>query len=132
MPRNSNFQTVHTEGGLLPADQLSRIAISDADGVTPADYDLPPGEKVNEAISQCWARLCKHWADFQESRASLPEDQPGTDITNQKWILPLFRELGYGKLMTSKAPEIDGKTYPITRYYGHLPIHFVGCNIALD
>ncbi len=132
MNRNSDFQTVHTEGGLLPADQLRRIVATEAAGTSPADYDLPPGETINEAISQSWSRLCKYWADFQESRSSLPDDQAGTDITNQKWLLPLFRELGYGKLTTSKSPEIEGKTYPITRFYSHLPIHFVGCNIKLD
>ena len=133
MARSRNdFQTIHTEGGLLPADQLSRIATGDADGLAPQDYDLPRGEKVNESISQSWSRLCHHWADFQESRQALPDDQPGTEITNQKWLLPLFRELGYGKLTTSQAPEIDGKTHPIARFHGPLPIHLVGCNISLD
>ncbi len=130
--RNDDFQTLQTAGGLLPADQLMRIAAGDADGIAPGDYDLPPGEKINEAISQSWSRLCKHWEDFRQSIASLPEDQPGTDVTNQKWLLPVFRELGYGKLTTTKAPEIDGKTYAISRFHGPLPIHLVGCNIQLD
>jgi hypothetical protein len=130
--RHSNLQTIRTEGGLLPADQLSRIATGDAEGISPQDYDLAPGEKVNEAISQSWARLTRFWADFQEARKAIPTDQAGTEVTNQKWLLPLFRELGYGKLVASKAPEIDGKTYAITRFVGNLPIHLVGCNILLD
>lgn len=130
--RNDDFQTIQTAGGLLPADQLMRIAAGDADGIAPTDYDLPPGERINEAVSQSWSRLRKHWEDFRQSIASLAEDQPGTDVTNQKWLLPLFRELGYGKLTTTKAPEIDGKTYAISRFRGPLPIHLVGYNIQLD
>ena len=44
------FQTVHTEGGLLPADLLQRIADGDRtlDGLRPSDYHLDPGERLNE------------------------------------------------------------------------------------
>ena len=113
---NYAFQTVRTEGALLPPDLLSRITTGDTEALKPEDYDLPSGVKLNEAISQSWARMQKYWQDFQKERQSLPENQPGTELTNQKWLLPLFRELGYGKLTTSPSPEIDGKTYAITRF----------------
>lgn len=133
MARNiDTFQTIKTEGAMLPGDLLSRVVASEHEGMTPQDYDLPAGDKLNEAISQSWSRLRRYWVDFKDEKANLPEDQPGTDLTNQKWLLPLFRELGYGKLITSPSPIIDDKTYPITRFWDHVPIHFVGCNVSLD
>jgi hypothetical protein len=35
----SNFITVKTEGGILPADLLQRIADGNVVGLNPADYD---------------------------------------------------------------------------------------------
>lgn len=131
--RASEFQAVRTEGGMLPPDLLRRITTSEIeDGLRPQDFDLPEGEKTNEAISQAWARLQKHWKEFVAAKDALAADQRGTEITNQKWLLPLFSALGYGKLTTSTAPVIDDKTYPISRFWDKTPIHLVGCNISLD
>lgn len=98
----------------------------------PTAFDLPEGDKLNEAISQSWTRLQKHWKEFVEHREGLAVDQPGTEITNQRWLLPLFSVLGYGKLTTSPSPIIAEKSYPISRLWDKTPIHFVGCNISLD
>jgi len=58
--RNRNkFTTIHTEGALLPADLLDRIADpkTSLQGLTPESYHLAPGEKLNEAISRSWNRM---------------------------------------------------------------------------
>ena len=53
----SLFQTARTEGGLLPADLLQRVADNDGqlDGLKPSDYHLAPGERLNEAIARSWS-----------------------------------------------------------------------------
>lgn len=53
------FTTIHTEGALLPTDLLQRVLSVDRglDGLSPADYHLPAGEKLNEAINHSWDRL---------------------------------------------------------------------------
>jgi hypothetical protein len=38
----------------------------------------------------------------------------GTTETRERWLLPLFDALGYGRLLTVRAFEIDGKSYPIS------------------
>ncbi len=53
----SNFITVKTEGGILPADLLQRIADGEADGLKPTDYHLAGSERPNEAINHSWNRL---------------------------------------------------------------------------
>ncbi|MGH9892966.1 MAG: N-6 DNA methylase, partial [bacterium] len=50
----------------------------------------------------------------------------------ERWLLVLFDVLGYGRLATAKATEIDGKPYPISHFWQKVPIHLVGCRIDLD
>ena len=132
------FLTIHTEGALLPADLLQRILAGDKglDGLTPDSYHLPPGEKLNEAINRAWNRLQGAWAAFQTSRGRLKEGDPGTTLTRERWLLPLFQELSYGRLQTAKAIEIEGKSYPISHTWGTAelptPIHLVGCGVDIE
>ena len=93
--RNQEFQTIRSEGGLLPTDLLRRVLdrSSNLAGASPEDYGLPAGERLNEVITQSWNRLRKHWAEFREAAANLPESEAGTGLTNDRWNLPLLREL---------------------------------------
>jgi len=132
--RNHDFQTIRSEGGLLPPDLLRRVLDpkEQLDGTKPEDYGLPQGERLNEVITQSWNRLRKHWAEFRAAAELLPETEPGTGLTNDKWNLPLLRELGFGLLPTSAGPEIGGRTYAINRFFGPVPVHLVGCGLSLD
>jgi len=132
--RTNEFQTIHSEGGLLPADLLRRVLDpkSKLPGTRPEDYGLPEGERLNESITQGWNRLRRHWAEFQSAAANLPANEAGTGLTNEKWTLPVLRELGFGPLPTSPGPELNGRTYAINRVLGPVPIHLVGCNLSLD
>ncbi len=134
--RGTQFQTIRTEGALLPPDILQLVASLKVDGTNTAAFHLPPGIKINEAISQSWNSLRTHWAAFQNARkqheGKESESETGTAITNSHWLLPLFKELEFGRLVTSKSPVIDDKAYPIERFYNHAPIHFVGYKLSLD
>ncbi len=132
--RNQEFQTIRSEGGLLPADLLRRVIDRSTNlaGTRPEDYGLPAGERLNEVITQSWNRLLKHWAEFCAAKENLPENEAGTGLTNDKWNLPLLRELGFGLLPTSAGPEIGGRTYAISRFFGPVPIHLIGCGLSLD
>src|SRR3989304_5884336 len=132
--RTTDFQTIRSEGGLLPPDLLRRVLDPKAklEGTRPEDYGLPQGERLNEVITQSWNRLRKHWAEFRAAASNLPEGQGGTSLTNEKWSLPLFRELGFGPLPTSAGPEIGRRPYAINRFVGPVPVHLVGCGLSLD
>lgn len=128
------FATIRSEGALLPTDLLQRIVNGDRDlpGVTPDAYHLNAGEKLNEATNRAWNRLVGAWAAFTDATAKLPAGDLGTTVTRERWLLPLFSELGYGRLLTTKALEIDGKTYPVSHGWQHTPIHLVGRRVDLD
>ncbi len=128
------FATIRTEGALLPADLLQRIAEGDGDleGLKPNDYHLVGGQKVREAISSSWNKLLGVWNSFRAAVDKLPEKELGTTLTREKWLLPLFQELGYGRLPASKAVVIEGKSYPISHFWQPAPIHLIGCRVDID
>src|SRR4051812_47464367 len=101
--RSTVFTTIRTEGGLLPADLLVRVASQDKDlpGVRPADFHLVQGELLGERITRSWNRLTGAWKIFSTALAARPADDTGTTVTRERWLLPLFEELGYGRLQTS-------------------------------
>lgn len=130
--RNNIFTTIRTEGALLPADLLQRISEgANLDGLTAESYHRP-GEKLNEAINQSWNALQGAWASFRAAQERLPENDLGTSITRERWLLPLFRELDYGRLQTATAVEIDGRSYPISHGWEHVPVHLVSYKLELD
>ena len=135
MPRpNQDFQTVRSEGGLLPPDLLQRVLDprSGLAGTRPEDYGLSPGERLNEAITHSWNRLRRHWGEFQAAAANLPAGEAGTGLTNDRWSLPLLREFGFGFLPVAAGPELGGRTYAIGRFFGPVAVHLVGRGLSLD
>ena len=135
MPSNRGiFTTIQTQGALLPADLLQRIGERDRNlkGLSEAEYHLIPGERFNEVIARAWNRLLGAWEVFQTQIDQLPEGEPGTTVTRERWLLPLFDVLGYGRLQTSRAVELDDKRYPVSHAWGDVPIHLVGARVKLD
>ena len=132
--RRPEFQTIRSAGGLLPPDLLRRVLDPQENlpGTRPEDYALPPGQRLHEVITQSWHRLRKHWAEFQAAAANLPPGEAGTGLTNDRWNLPLLRELAFGLLPATPSREIGGRTYPINRFFGPVPIHLLGCGLSLD
>lgn len=136
MPVSSSrpFESITTEGGLLPPDLLARIADldPDLDGLTPGSYHLAEGERIHEAIARAWSVTCSAWSRFQEATSGLAEGDAKTGVTRERWLLPLFKELGFGQLASQRAIEVEGKTYAVSHGWHHSPIHLVGCGLELD
>lgn len=128
------FTTVHIQGTILPADLLQRIVSGDTSlgGLSPQDYHLGEGERLNDAINRSWNRLSGLWAHFRAASQTLPDNDLGTTLTRERWLLPLFQELGYGRLQTARAFEVNGKSFPVSHSWGHVPVHLVGCRVDLD
>lgn len=130
----SEFASITSEGGLLPPDLLVRIASLDktVPGLAPADYHLDEGQQHGEAISRSWSRLLPAWRSFGAELAKLPDNDPGTSVTRDRFLHPLLQELGYGRVPTAKAIEIEGKSYAITHAWGDTPIHLLGARVSLE
>jgi hypothetical protein len=130
----TQFTTIRTEGEILPPDLLQRVTAGDATlgGLRSDDYHLPKGEKINEAMNRSWNRLVGAWAAFRPAMERAAVGEPGTTLTRERWLLPLFQEMGYGRLASAKAIEIDGKSYPLSHGWQNTPIHLVGFGVDLD
>lgn len=129
-----HFPTLRSEGNLLPDDLLQRVADEDrhVPGISAEAYHLVPGEHPREAISRAWLRLQGVWASFQAALARLPSDDRATTLTREKWLLPLLRELDYGRLVAARPIEVDGRSFPVSHIYQHSPIHLLGWHVDLD
>lgn len=130
---SANYPTLTVEGGLLPQALLDRLAKLDRTlpGFSEAAFHLAPGEKLNEAITESWNRLQSRWQTFSEAR-DVAGDHGLTTLTREKWLLPLFQELGYGRLTSSAGISIDAEHFPISHQWHHSPIHLLAANVDLD
>jgi hypothetical protein len=114
---------------------LTRVIDGDSalKGLSPKDYHLRSGERLNEAASRAWNECLAAWKSFRKKFNALPASDAGTTVTRDEWLLPLFQELGYGRLQSKKAIVIDGKEYPISHgWENHVPIHLLSAHLPLD
>ncbi|MEU4409374.1 DNA methyltransferase [Streptosporangium sp. NPDC023963] len=138
--RNQVFSAVHTIGGLIPADMLVRISEGrDVKGSLPADYRAVGSRSVRDDAERHWDYLKSIWKELREKLPVAPEVEAPSDPTGlaiKQWLEPLFAELGFGDLAAvgaSGIPSDDGgKTFAISHRWGHVPLHLVAWNAALD
>ncbi|MER5582532.1 DNA methyltransferase [Streptomyces asoensis] len=134
--------SVATVGGLLPYDLLVRIKEGkEQTGSKPADYRLyAKGDSVRDAAERSWGYLRGVWAAYQDALARDGADaDPGVHavgVTTERWLLPLFEQLGFGALTSVPAPGLpshDGeKDFEVSHHWAHVPVHLTGWNVPLD
>ncbi|WP_171162539.1 Eco57I restriction-modification methylase domain-containing protein [Streptomyces sp. I05A-00742] len=134
--------TVATVGGLLPYDLLVRIKEGkEQSGAKPADYRLfAKGESVRDAAERSWGYLNGVWAAYQDALArDGADDDTGVHavgLTTERWLLPLFEQLGFGALSAVPEPGLpahdEAKDFPVSHRWAHVPVHLTGWNVSLD
>ena len=129
-----SFVGVRVQGGLLPAELLSRIAAGAVSGQASADYHLAAGETVREAANRAWAYLTGVWSAYRQAATKLPGSDRGTTLTRERWLLILLRELDYGRVPATPAGGLPAgdKHLPVSHLWEHVPIHLLGHTIDLD
>src|ERR1700682_4755609 len=130
----SGYQTIRSEGGLLPPSLLSRVAAGDPTlpGLRPDDYHLAGNERINELISRSWTRLQGAWAAFRDALSALPDSDAATGLTRERWLLVLLFELGYGRLSAAKGIVVNARAYALSHEWGSVAIHLVGAHLDMD
>lgn len=128
------FTAITSEGGLLPADFLQSLLApkTSVDGLTAKDYHLAEGERINDQVNRSWNRLRGCWENFKKAIATKAAGDSTTSETRERWLLPLFQELGFGRLPNVRSIALDGRTYEISHQWESVPIHLVGTHVDLD
>jgi hypothetical protein len=135
---SSTFVGVRIQGGLLPAELLSRLSVgqgsSEVGGLGSADYGLAHGEMVREAANRVWAYLTTVWASYRKALAELPETDRATTVTRDRWLQIMLDQFGYGRVPLTGAGGITlgDKSFPVSHLWGPVPIHLLGERIELD
>lgn len=133
--RPGAFSAIRTEGGLLSPELLARAVdpTSGLAGAAPPDYHLLAGERLGDTITRSWNRLVDAWRSFTDALSALPDsDATATSPTRERWLLVVFDELGYGRLQSTRALEVDGAQFPVSHLWNDVPIHLVGAKVLLD
>ncbi|MEU3341701.1 DNA methyltransferase [Streptomyces sp. NPDC006668] len=80
------------------------------------------------------------WAAYQDAlvRDGVDAD-PGVHavgVTTERWLLPLFEQLGFGALAPVPAPGLPSrdreKDFEVSHQWAHVPVHLTGWNVPLD
>jgi hypothetical protein len=131
--RSRVSSAIRTEGGLLPADLLERIAVGDqkVPGIMEADYGLEQGVRFGEAITRSWNRLVGAWTALTEASEAAGPGERLTTATRERFLLPLFEELGF-RLAAARAIDVEGTAYPVSHADHSVPVHLVAADVPLD
>lgn len=127
---------IRTEGALLPPELLEMVATGEGglEGLKASDYHLlKKNARLHEEAARAFTVMRDYWEGFKSALEKLPEGRTATSETRERLLLPLFEQLGYGRLPYSKeAPELDEKVYEIRHAWTHVPFMLLGWHIPLD
>ena len=128
---------VSSVGGLLPRDLLDRVVGGDSLGAGDGADRLRAGarrasQRRHHPVVEPVAGGVGGVPPALEAR--LPEsDQTATALTRERWLRPLFDELGFAGLAGGRGVAVDGKDYPISHMWAEtIPIHLPGARVPID
>ena len=126
------FDAIHIEGGLLPAEWLGNIAALKAPHQSPADYGIPKGLNLRDELGRYWRIAQAHWSEFDTARARA--DNPLA--LTARFVQALLREVfGATDLQPQAAPQvISERQYPVAAIAreGRLPLVVAAAGQRLD
>lgn len=133
------YTAIRIEGGLIPAEELSRLttlAAPEATEQTEAHYAIPRGLKLRDEIARSFKIAQNLWQDFVQQRHR--QDVPAHQLTVNTLLLPLLRQvLGHTDLAAARSVLAAGssqQSYNIghAALGGRLPVVLAGYDQPLD
>lgn len=129
------YQAVRIEGGLFAPDLLDQLRAEELSGQKPRDFGLDGRRGLTDEIAAVFADARDLWRVFKHRRERLTEDDPGTTLTRDAWVVPFLGLLGYELYYNRKAHTVGGLTFAISHRAGEHndapPVHIVGVNQEL-
>ncbi|WP_175913940.1 Eco57I restriction-modification methylase domain-containing protein [Burkholderia metallica] len=130
------YRAIRIEGGLIPADELTRLTLladpKDTEQ-TENHYRIAKGLKLRDEIARDFKIALNLWQDFQVLRQR--QDVRLHEVTVREWLIPLLRDVLHFHDIGRHSPiEVAGHEYNI----GHagsgsrVPLVLAGVNEPLD
>ena len=139
MPRQLHqlaYRAIRIEGGLLPAEELTRLTLladPQASEQTESHYRIAKGLKLRDEIARDFKIALALWRDFQALRQRADVDLHAA--TTSQWLLPLLRDVLHFP-DAARCPAIlhAGHQYAIGHAAtgGRVPLVLAGCDQPLD
>lgn len=130
------YRAIRIEGGLIPADELTRLTLL-ADpkdtGQTESHYRIAKGLKLRDEIARDFKIALNLWQDFQVLRQR--QDVRLHEVTVREWLIPLLRDVLHFHDIAHHSPiEVAGHQYNIGHAGsgGRVPLVLAGVNEPLD
>jgi type I restriction-modification system DNA methylase subunit len=131
----NSFPDIRIEGGLLGPDVLDQLLAGELPGQRPADFGLDSRRSLTDEIAAVFADARALWGVFQRRLERTPDDDPGTSVTRDAWVMPFLGLLDYKLERNQRAYDIDGLTFAISHRAGESadapPVHIVGARQEL-
>ena len=109
------YRAIRIEGGLIPADELTRLttlAEPASTEQTEAQYRISKGLKLRDEIGRDFKIALSLWNDFKALRKRI--DVNAHDVTVRELLLPLMREvLHFSDIGRCAAIEKNGHSYAV-------------------
>lgn len=128
------YLSVRSEGALFPTDLLAQIGqqTRSLPGLTGDAYHLVAGERLSNTIDSAWSQCRAAWNRLHDQLAGAPVEDASARLTRERWLLPLFSALGYGRLPFRGSLDVEDQSYPISHLWHRSPIHLLGGGTELD
>lgn len=130
------YRAIRIEGGLIPADELTRLTtLADPTSTeqTEAHYRISKGLKLRDEIGRDFKIALSLWNDFKALRKRT--DVNAHEVTIRELLLPLMRDvLHFADVGRCAAIESSGHSYAIGHAAegGRVPLVFASHDQSLD
>lgn len=128
------YTAITIRGNILSYERLEKVQQAETVFQSPQDFGFDKSTNLRDKIGSAWSESKMLWNSYQKKLETLPERETGTSETRKLWMIPFLMELGYDP-ETSKAAEIEGKSFAISHHDGKrdgFPILIMGHEDKLD
>ncbi|ONC55969.1 hypothetical protein AQ919_18160 [Burkholderia pseudomallei] len=130
------YRAIRIEGGLIPADELTRLTLladpKDTEQ-TESHYRIAKGLKLRDEIARDFKIALNLWQDFEVLRQR--QDVRLHEVTVREWLMPLLRDVLHFHDIARHSPiEVAGHQYNIgyAGSGGRVPLVLAGVDEPLD
>ncbi|HHJ51692.1 MAG TPA: hypothetical protein ENJ89_00730, partial [Caldithrix abyssi] len=123
------FPAIRIEGGLFSPDLLDQLLAEELPGQKPVDFGLEQSINFINEVAAIFADAKSLWEIFNHRLERIKENDPGTSLTRDSWVIPFLRFLDFELIYNRQAYTEGGMRFKISHRAGQdpyaPPVHIV-------